>query len=99
MKNSKILLNEKDYRRLIKNLALKSLGYNRAQRRKILRESPSDGGPSYMYTALGEEFTFKFFTGADSYTEQSFLQDVRAGNKEAIKKTIAEFLDKFLQVN
>jgi len=38
-KESKIILTESDYKKLILNLAMKRLGYNRVKRRKILRES------------------------------------------------------------
>ena len=38
-RGSKLILTESDYRKLIANLAMKSLGYNRTKRRKLLREA------------------------------------------------------------
>jgi hypothetical protein len=35
---SKLILTEKDYKKFIRNLALKKMGYNRATRRKLLKE-------------------------------------------------------------
>jgi hypothetical protein len=41
-RESKLVLKESDYQKLVQNLAMKKLGYNRAKRRRLLKEAVGD---------------------------------------------------------